>query len=172
MNIEDLDLDLYSQNFNFGKMVGQLETIAHFNGKTNHHYIFDLGRYHKKENIKLSIETSLKFFCHDYNLTRIVNPKEYLLEILRDNWFYSYQDTREYHLIDKGNNFSFYHLDWKTEYVQEFIKLLFESLNPTEVYKVDMVQQIGYYANTWENIAFETPQHDLWDYMLELRHHD
>ena len=170
MKIEDLEL--YSQNFNYGRLTGQLETLARFNDKTDHGHIFDLKRYSKKENLKISIEPNFKKLCKDYSLIKLENPQDYLLKTLRDNWFYSYQNTNEYHLIDKGNNFSSYDSDWKTELVQEFIKLLFDSLKPIDVYKIEMIGQVGYYANMWEDIAFETKEKDLWDYMLHLELHD
>ena len=170
MTIENLDL--YSQNFNYGKLVGQLEAMARFNDKTDHGHIFDLNRYSKKEKLKLSIEPSFKNFCKDYNLVKLDNPQDYLLKTLRDNWFYSYQNTNEYHLVDNGNNFSLYDFDWKTEFVQDFIKLLFDTLRPINVYKIEMKELTSYYANMWEDIAFETDEDNLWDYVLHLELHD
>lgn len=76
-------------------------------------------------------------FCEDYNLIKLENPHVYLLNTLRDNWFYLYQNSNEYHLVDKGNNISLYNSEWKTEFVREFIKLLFETLKPINVYKIE-----------------------------------
>lgn len=169
MEIEDLE---YKQNFNYGKLVGQLETIARINDKTDNGHSFDLNRYSKKENLKNSIEPSFKNFCKDYKLIKIENSQEYLLNTLRDVWFFSYQNTNEYHLIDNGHNFSLYHLSWKTEFVQEFINLLYDALKPIGVYKVEMIDQVGYYANMWERIVIETSENDPFNYMLNLELHD
>jgi hypothetical protein len=170
MKVEDWEL--YKQNFEYGKLQGRLESIARFNDKTDHGHSFDLNRYAKKENLKASVEPGFKNYCKDYKLTKIENPQEFLLVLLRDDWFFNYQNSNEYHLIDKGNNFSLSHSEWKTGFVTEFIKLLFDVLKPTGVYKVEMTGQIGYYANRWENIAFETEENNLWDYMLNLEQHD
>lgn len=41
MKIENLEL--YSQIFNYGKLTGQLETLARINDKTDQGHIFDLN---------------------------------------------------------------------------------------------------------------------------------
>jgi hypothetical protein len=166
--MEAIDLELYKQNYNYGYLVGLLETMARFNSKRDHGYSFNLNRYIKRENLKVSIEPSFKSFCEDYKLIKIENPKNALLKIIRDDWFFVYQDERHYHLIDKGNNFSLFDSETKTEFVEEFLNLLFDTLKPIGVYKVEMIGQVGYYANMWENVAFETYENNSWDYMLNF----
>jgi len=74
--------------------------------------------------------------------------------------------------VDKGNNFSLYDSEWNTLFVYEIINLLFETLKPINVYKIEMIGQIRYYVNRWEDIAFESDKYNLWDYklLLELHH--
>lgn len=74
--------------------------------------------------------------------------------------------------MDKGNNFSLYDSEWNTLFVYEIINLLFETLKPINVYKIEMIGQIRYYVNRWEDIAFESDKYNLWDYklLLELHH--
>lgn len=166
MEIENLEL--YKQNFYYGNLVGRLETMARINDKTDHIYSFDLNRYAKKDTLKASIEQGFRNYCKDYDLIKIENPQNILIENLRESWFFEYQNRDDHHLIDKGNNFSLYDIEWKTGFVQEFITLLFDTLKPVGVYKVEMVEQIGYYANIWEDIAFETGINDNWNYVLHL----
>lgn len=164
--------DLYRQNFNYGRLIGQLETLARFNDKTNNGHLFNLNRYSKKEDIKNSIQVSFVSFCEDYNLIPIQDPYKYLSQILIDNWFFNYQNSTDLHLIDNRNNFSLSRMLGKEEFVKEFVDLLFETLKPKSVYKIEMIKQKGYYASYWEDIAFETNDDDLWNYILHLELHD
>ena len=172
VNMEIDNLNLYLQNFNYGRLIGQLETLARFNDKTNNGHRFELNRYSKKENIKASVKVSFENHCSDYNLIEVTNPQEYLLQTLLDSWFFNYQNSKDLHLTDTGNNFSLFKFHNKEEFVKEFVDLLYATLKPRSVYKIEMIQQTSYYASFWEDIVFETHQNQMWNYMLHLELHD
>ena len=170
--IDHENLEQFKKDYNYGRLCGQLEAIALFNCKLDHTYWFSLNRYSKKEDLKISIEPFFKNDCEGYNLSKIEDPQEYLHKNILDYWFFAYQNTNQYNLTDEGNSFKLSDLEYKTEFVQDFINLLFDTIKPIGAYTAQMFGLFGHYGNGYSNIIFETAENDKWVYILHFRFFD
>lgn len=144
--------------FNYGIIVGKLETIARFNDKTNHAYNFELSIIPKLNTIAESIEDKVENTSESYTLKKISLEKafKFFFKLLHHKWFYSYQDKRDYHLSDVGNNFSLYFDEWKREWIEDFVDLLLQTIDPIQIYEIEYQNLKSYYASDYDEFIFES----------------
>ncbi|SIT22408.1 hypothetical protein SAMN05421786_11054 [Chryseobacterium ureilyticum] len=153
--------------FNYGIIVGKLETIARFNDKTNHVYNFELSSIPKLNTIAESIEYKVENISESYTLEKISlkDAFKFFFNLLYDKWFYSYQDDSEYHLSDVGNNFSLYFDEWKREWIEDFVDLLLQTIDPIQIYEIEYQNLKSYYASDYDEFILES-QDELYYFKL------
>lgn len=144
--------------FNYGIIVGKLETIARFNDKTNHIYNFELSSIPKLNTIAESIEYKVENISESYTLEKISLKEafKFFFKLFYNKWFYSYQDESEYHLSDVGNNFSLYFDEWKREWIEDFVDLLLQTIDPIQIYEIEYQNLKSYYASDYDEFIFES----------------
>jgi hypothetical protein len=144
--------------FNYGVIVGKLETVARFNDKTDHVYNFELSAIPKLNTIAESIENKVEDISDSYTLEKISSEDafKFFFKLLHDKWFYSYQDESEYHLSDVGNNFSLYFDEWKREWIEDFVDLLLQTIVPIQIYEIEYQNLKSYYASDYDEFILES----------------
>ncbi|WP_291869375.1 hypothetical protein [Maribacter sp.] len=142
--------------FNYGKIVGILETMARFNDKTNHSYHFELTKFPKIESIQKSLPDSIGNVATSFNLNEIDvrNGSDVFFKLFYD-WFYQYQDKNGIHLEDNKQNFSLYFDSWKKEWMEDFVDLMLETIEPKKIHKIEYVGLEGYYASVYDEFILE-----------------
>ncbi len=143
--------------FNYGQILGRLNTIARFNDKTNHVYDFTISRRSKIGSLEQILEKRTTYISESYKLHKIedANLFNFFFKLLHDKWFYAYQNSNEHHLKDLGDNFSLYDTEWKKEWIQEFVDFTLKTLEPKNTYQIEYVDLKGYYASDYDEFVFE-----------------
>ena len=67
----------------------------------------------------------------------------------------AYQNTKEHHLKDVGDDFSLYDAEWKKEWVQEFVDFVLKTLEPKNTYQIEYIDFKNYYASDYDEFVFE-----------------
>lgn len=143
--------------FNYGVLVGELNTIAEFNVKTNHCYEFDLERVLKVSDLQSAISIRTQNLTDSFELIKIdtKNAFKYFCKTLKNKWFFEYQNKEEAHLIDRGFDFNMLYPDYQEKYVTEFVDFLLKTLNPTSIYEIKYGHLKSYYASGFDHYIFE-----------------
>jgi len=155
--------------FNYGIIVGQLETIAKFNDKTDHIYNFELSTICKLDTIAESIEDKVIDVSESYTLKKISLGEafKFFFKLLHDKWFYSYQDKNEYHLSDIEDNFSLYFDEWKREWIEDFVDFLLQTIDPIQIYEIEYHNLKSYYASDYDEFIFEC-ENEIYHFKLSV----
>ena len=74
--------------FNLGYLLGQLETIARFNDKTDHGYDFNIILFEKSLGTKRQLERHFESYSDRFEMIEISDPITSLKKLLNDNWFF------------------------------------------------------------------------------------
>ncbi|WP_378181111.1 hypothetical protein [Aquimarina sp. SS2-1] len=147
--------------YNLGYLNGWLTNLARINDKTNHAYHFSLTMHESKNGfIKEKLYPIFDPICKSFELKKIETPREYLISLLTETWFFEFQE-KEYNtvfLIDKQNNFSLSNSFWKQEWIKEFVDLLLLTVSSDIVYQVKIGETKIFYACSSLDIIFANSQ--------------
>ncbi len=142
--------------FNHGVLNGWLKAVSRFNDKSDHGHDFTLFKVTKGDSIHTSVSKIFNSIANSIEFREIEDYKKYLIDLILNKWFFSFQDQDSHHLVDAKNSFSLYDSEWKEEWVEEFVDLLLTTTKPVKVYNVTLKELKGYYANDFINIIIES----------------
>lgn len=107
--------DLEKKKYNLGFINGWLSALARINDKTNHGYEFSLTNFESGDkSLAECLDTIFNPIYESYKIEKIDNPKEYLVNLMIDFWFFEFQEKpfSNISLIDKNDDFSLSDSDW------------------------------------------------------------
>ncbi|SDL62558.1 hypothetical protein SAMN05421823_10782 [Catalinimonas alkaloidigena] len=146
------------RTYNLGYINGWLANMARINDKTNYGYDFGL-HFIDKENRTLNeiLDKMFENICESYELKEIEAPKELVTKTLIENWVYEFQSNSQttHSLKDENNNFSLSDSEWKTEWVEELVSLLFATTEPLKCYELSVKNTKGFYCCDGVDYIFE-----------------
>ncbi|OQD44411.1 hypothetical protein BUL40_02325 [Croceivirga radicis] len=141
-----------------GYINGFLSCIARINDKTNHGYDFRLSK-HKKEDssTKKILDIIFNPICESYKLEKVESPKEYIVENIKQFWFFKFQEKEfsNISLTDSRNHFSLSDEEWKHEWIEEFVDLLLVTASSNQVYSLKVGKTKGFYVCSSSEIILE-----------------
>lgn len=150
------------RTYNLGYINGWLANMARINDKTNYGYDFGL-HFRDKENRTLNaiLDEMLESVCESYELKEIEAPKEIVSKTLIENWIYEFQPKSHttHSLKDENNKFSLSDSEWKTEWVEELVAILFTTIEPDKCHHLFVKNTKGFYACDWVDFIFENEKH-------------
>ncbi|WP_378184806.1 hypothetical protein ACE939_08425 [Aquimarina sp. W85] len=154
-------LDKEKKIYNLGYINGLLSSIARINDKTNHGYDFRLTKFEKNNKSKEEILNKIfNPICDSFELEKIGNPKEFLINNIIEFWFFEFQKKKfsNISLIDAKNDFSLSDDDWKKEWVEEFVNLLLFTVSSNKVFNLKVGQTKNFYVCSSSEIIFVNDQ--------------
>lgn len=150
---------MQSKDTKLGILNGWLKAMARVNDKTDHGHEFFLCGIAKKDGSEMDLVEHFHNISEKITIQVIAEPKEYLSNLLM-KWFYGFQKDNIfqslYYLDDKNKNFSLTDAEWKKEWCDEFVQLLYEATNAEIVWNLLLGKTKGYYANMSDEIILES----------------
>ncbi len=144
--------------YNLGYLNGWLANMARINDKTNNGFDFSLQFINKEDqNLSKILDPMFQNVAENYQLEEISNPQIFVSKEMINNWVYEYQPKSYETLIlkDERGDFSLSDDEWKKEWVDEFVSLMFATMNPTRTFRISFENIKGFYACDSLDMVFE-----------------
>lgn len=151
-------LETEKRIYNLGYINGFLSSIARMNDKTNHGYDFRLTKHDKIDSSQKEILDSIfNPICESYELDKIESPKEFIINNIKEFWFFEFQEKEfsNISLVDSRNDFSLSDEEWKHEWIVEFVDLLLITASSNQAYNLKVGKTKGFYVCSSSEIIFE-----------------